>query len=115
MRQAVWLVPPPGKLPSFCADDATETTDAATQSGSDGEVRPFQRLCLPVAPAALIANELFRPAGFTEQPGMFHFLSHAEPHAPRASLLARLLRTAMVARAHLIQMPMIDLSPSARC
>ena len=32
-------------------------------------------LCLLVAPAVLIAIELFHPAGFTAHPGMYQFLS----------------------------------------
>ncbi len=43
-------------------------------------------LCLFVAPAVLIGLELFHPAGFTDSPGMYQFLSHAEPHAHHSAL-----------------------------
>ncbi len=43
-------------------------------------------LCLFVAPAVLIVLELFHPAGFTNSPGMYQFLSHAEPHAHHSAL-----------------------------
>ena len=36
-------------------------------------------LCLFIAPATLIAIELFHPAGFTKDPGMFQFLTHPHP------------------------------------
>lgn len=55
-----------------------------------GPVRGMKRvlwwLCLFVAPAVLIALELFHPAGFTNSPGMYQFLSHAEPHAHHSAL-----------------------------
>lgn len=35
-------------------------------------------ICLVLAPALLIAIELFHPAGFTANPGMYQFLSHPE-------------------------------------
>src|SRR5689334_22388445 len=44
-------------------------------------------LCLLVAPAVLIALELFHPANFTASPGMFEFLSH-EHHEPQFKALA---------------------------
>ena len=43
-------------------------------------------LCLCVAPAILIAVELFHPAGFTTTPGMYQFLSHADPHVAHSAL-----------------------------
>jgi hypothetical protein len=43
-------------------------------------------LCLFVAPAVLIAVELFHPAGFTTSPGMYQFLSHADPHVAHSAL-----------------------------
>lgn len=39
-------------------------------------------LCLLVAPLALCAIELFHPQGFTTDPGMYAYLSQAEPHSP---------------------------------
>jgi hypothetical protein len=37
-------------------------------------------VCLVAAPAVLVSIELFHPAGFTAHPGMYQFLSHAQPH-----------------------------------
>ena len=63
-------------------------------------------LCLFVAPAVLIGLELFHPAGFTQSPGMYQFLSHAEPHAHHSALdyfgphwwfLLHMIQTPMVA------------------
>lgn len=39
-------------------------------------------LCLCVAPLILCVIELFHPQGFTHDPGMYAYLSHAEPHEP---------------------------------
>jgi len=39
-------------------------------------------ICLLVAPAVLIALELFHPAGFTASPGMYQYLSHTHGHEP---------------------------------
>jgi hypothetical protein len=39
-------------------------------------------LCLAVAPAVLIVLELFHPANFTSDPGMYAYLSHAEHDSP---------------------------------
>ena len=43
-------------------------------------------LCLFVAPAVLIGLELFHPAGFTNSPGMYQFLSQDHPHANHSAL-----------------------------
>jgi hypothetical protein len=51
-------------------------------------------ICLLLAPAVLIALELFHPANFTAQPGMYQYLSQAEPHA--ADHQARLFRPGLV-------------------
>ena len=40
-------------------------------------------ICLLVAPAVLIALELFHPAGFTANPGMYQYLSHVHGHEPQ--------------------------------
>lgn len=37
--------------------------------------------CLLFAPAVLIGLELFHPANFTAHPGMYQYLSQAEPHS----------------------------------
>jgi hypothetical protein len=51
-------------------------------------LRPLFLLCLVLAPAGLIGVELFHPAGFTAQPGMYEFLSKPEPYAPEHQALA---------------------------
>jgi len=43
--------------------------------------------CLLLAPAVLVAIELFHPADFTAHPGMYQFLSHAEHHQPQFQAL----------------------------
>jgi hypothetical protein len=40
-------------------------------------------VCLLIAPAVIIVIELFHPAGFTAQPGMYQFLSKPEPYQPQ--------------------------------
>ena len=40
-------------------------------------------ICLVASPLALVAIELFHPAGFTAQPGMYQFLSRPELHQPQ--------------------------------
>jgi len=37
-------------------------------------------LCLFVAPLILLSIELFHPAGFTDNPGMYEYLSRPQPH-----------------------------------
>ncbi len=65
-------------------------------------------ICLVVAPAVLIAVELFHPAHFTANPGMYQFLSHAEHHDPQFSALAYFgPRWWFVL--HMIQTPMVGL------
>jgi hypothetical protein len=43
--------------------------------------------CLGVAPLVLAAMELFHPSGFTHDPGMYAYLSKAEPYDPRFDAL----------------------------
>ncbi len=38
-------------------------------------------LCLVAAPAVLVVIELFHPAGFTREPGMYEYLSKPEAHS----------------------------------
>lgn len=45
-------------------------------------------LCLFVAPLVLLGLELFHPAGFTQDPGMFAYLSQPEAHSPEHKALA---------------------------
>lgn len=54
----------------------------------DATSRALWWLCLVAAPAVLIAIELFHPAGFTEHPGMYEYLSKPEPYSPDHHALA---------------------------
>ena len=45
-------------------------------------------LCLVVAPLLLVVIELFHPAGFTQDPGMYEYLSGLQPHTPEHKALA---------------------------
>lgn len=45
-------------------------------------------LCLVVAPVILLAIELFHPAGFTDDPGMYEYLSVPQPRTPEHKALA---------------------------
>jgi hypothetical protein len=45
-------------------------------------------LCLVVAPLVLVTIELYHPAGFTESPGMWAYLSEPQPHEPAHRALA---------------------------
>jgi hypothetical protein len=64
-------------------------------------------VCLLLAPAVLIGLELFHPANFTAHPGMYQYLSQAEPHSaahyhaldyfgPRWWLVLRMIQTPML-------------------
>ena len=64
--------------------------------------------CLLVAPAVLIVVELFHPAHFTANPGMYQFLSHAEHHEPQFAALAYFGPDWWFAL-HMIQTPMVGL------
>jgi hypothetical protein len=48
----------------------------------------FWWLCLVIAPAVLAGMELFHPAHFTASPGMFAYLSKAQPYDPHFVALA---------------------------
>jgi hypothetical protein len=65
-------------------------------------------VCLLVAPAVLIAIELFHPAGFTAQPGMYQFLSKPEPYQPQFKALAYFGPDWWFAL-HMIQTPLVGL------
>ncbi|MEK7992484.1 MAG: hypothetical protein AAB403_01645, partial [Planctomycetota bacterium] len=74
-----------------CGEAAIVSTNATEQAGimagwklpnNDSNAGPDRAvkqilwwLCLFVAPAVLVAIELFHPSGFTAQPGMYAFLS----------------------------------------
>jgi hypothetical protein len=64
-------------------------------------------VCLLLAPAVPIGLELFHPANFTAHPGMYQYLSQAEPHSaahhhaldyfgPRWWLVLHMIQTPMV-------------------
>ena len=65
-------------------------------------------LCLLVAPAVLIAIELFHPAGFTIHPGMYEFLSKPEPDQPQFQAL-NYFGPNWWFTLHMIQTPMVGL------
>lgn len=50
--------------------------------------RPLYLVCLVAAPAVLLAIELFHPANFTTDPGMYQYLSKPEPYDPKFDALA---------------------------
>jgi hypothetical protein len=45
-------------------------------------------VCLLLAPLVLVGLELFHPAGFTQDPGMYQYLSKPQPFDPRFKALA---------------------------
>src|SRR5262245_56402285 len=65
-------------------------------------------LCLFVAPAVLISIELFHPAGFTKDPGMYQYLHKPEPYDPRFAALGYFGPEWWFVL-HMIQTPMIAL------
>ena len=65
-------------------------------------------ICLAVAPAVVIAIELFHPSGFTAHPGMYEFLSHPHHHEPQFWALAYFGPHWWLAL-HMIQTPMVGL------
>jgi hypothetical protein len=65
-------------------------------------------ICLLVAPAVLVALELFHPANFTASPGMYEFLSHAEHHEPQFKALGYFGPNWWLTL-HMIQTPMVGL------
>jgi hypothetical protein len=65
-------------------------------------------ICLVAAPAMLIGIELFHPAGFTAEPGMYQFLS--EPHAYQAHFEALdYFGPSWWFTLHMIQTPLVGL------
>lgn len=65
-------------------------------------------LCLAVAPAILCLIELYHPAGFTTDPGMFEYLSKPQPHTAEHHALAY-FGPQWWFTLHMIQTPMIGL------
>ncbi len=65
-------------------------------------------VCLLLAPAVLVAIELFHPADFTAHPGMYQFLSHAEHHQPQFQALDY-FGPRWWFMLHMVQTPMVGL------
>lgn len=65
-------------------------------------------LCLFVAPSVLIAIELFHPAGFTKDPGMYEYLHKPQPYDPRFEALGY-FGPQWWFTLHMIQTPMVCL------
>ncbi|MFL6197356.1 MAG: hypothetical protein ACJ75H_24430 [Thermoanaerobaculia bacterium] len=65
-------------------------------------------LCLLVAPAVLVTIELFHPAGFTQEPGMYQYLSKPEPYDPQFKALDY-FGPHWWFKLHMIQTPMVAL------
>ena len=65
-------------------------------------------LCLLVAPGVLIIIELFHPAGFTQNPGMYEYLHKPEPYNPQFSALGY-FGPQWWFTLHMIQTPMVGL------
>ena len=62
---------------------ATDTLSAPVEPADRFMARALWWLCLVVAPAVLIALELFHPANFTKDPGMYAYLSQPEQHSDK--------------------------------
>jgi hypothetical protein len=65
-------------------------------------------LCLLAAPLVLVVLELFHPAGFTETPGMYQYVSKPEPYDPAYKALAY-WGPSWWFTLHMIQTPMVAL------
>lgn len=65
-------------------------------------------VCLFVAPLTLLSVELFHPAGFTQSPGAYQYLSEAEPHTSQHRALDY-FGPGWWTRLHLIQTPLVGL------
>jgi hypothetical protein len=65
-------------------------------------------LCLFLAPLVLLTIELFHPAGFTTDPGMYQYLSMPQPHSSAHKALAYFGPQWWFVL-HMIQTPMIGL------
>ncbi|MFI5012887.1 MAG: hypothetical protein ACHQAY_11110 [Hyphomicrobiales bacterium] len=71
-------------------------------------------LCLVIAPAVLAGVELFHPAGFTREPGMFQFLSQPMPSDSHHMALAYSGPQWWFVL-HMIQTPMVGLVSVGLC
>lgn len=65
-------------------------------------------LCLVAAPAVLVAIELYHPAGFTRNPGMYEYLSKPQPHTSAHHAL-NYFGPQWWFTLHMIQTPMVGL------
>ena len=65
-------------------------------------------VCLLAAPAVLVTIELFHPAGFTADPGMYQYLSKPEPYNPQFEALGY-FGPQWWFTLHMIQTPMVGL------
>jgi hypothetical protein len=65
-------------------------------------------ICLLVAPSVLIIVELFHPAGFTQNPGMYEYLRKPEPYNPHFAALGY-FGPQWWFTLHMIQTPMMGL------
>src|SRR5262249_49907251 len=65
-------------------------------------------LCLGIAPAVLATIELFHPAGFTQTPGMWAYLSQPEPYRAQHQALAS-FGPSWWFTLHMIQTPLVGL------
>ena len=65
-------------------------------------------ICLFLAPLVLLTIELFHPAGFTQDPGMYQYLSMPQPHSSEHKALAY-FGPQWWFLLHMIQTPMIGL------
>ena len=66
-------------------------------------------VCLLLAPAVLIGLELFHPANFTAHPGMYQYLSQAEPHSAAHHQALDYFGPRWWVVLHMIQTPMVGL------
>jgi hypothetical protein len=65
-------------------------------------------VCLFIAPMVLLSIELFHPAGFTQDPGAYQYLSEAEPHTAQHKALDY-FGPGWWVLLHMIQTPMVGL------
>lgn len=65
-------------------------------------------ICLVAAPVVLVSIELFHPAGFTADPGMYQYVSKPEPYNPHFQALAY-PGPQWWFMLHMIQTPMVGL------
>ena len=85
-----------------------DAVSAPVQPADRFMARALWWLCLGVAPAVLIALELFHPANFTKDPGMYAYLSHPEHHSSDHYALGYFGPDWWFAL-HMIQTPMVGL------